>query len=229
MTLGDFEITPGIVLSNKDPENQGRIKACAPGLFDNTTMSVDDMLWVSPFMMFGQQTFSKLKLNSKIWILHNKDNYLEYWYLPMFEFDENFPEVSSEDSDVMFSRSNGGERAQMYYTPNAGFNLKNGASGVNLASDGTVDIKNGATSIKCEESGVITLSGSSEDSTTYSAVKGEVLVDILNKLAANLAAVAESLTSSPYVSYTSYEALAKTATELTQEAANILSSGVKIT
>jgi hypothetical protein len=68
MTLGDFEIIPGVVISNDDPLNQGRVRACAPGLFDTTTMDMDDLFWINPFMMMGHQTFSKLEINSKIWI-----------------------------------------------------------------------------------------------------------------------------------------------------------------
>ena len=74
MTLADFELTPGIVITSDDPENLGRVKAASPGIFDTNTMSQDDMFWISPFMMTGQQSFSKLEIGSKIWILHNKKN-----------------------------------------------------------------------------------------------------------------------------------------------------------
>ena len=65
MTLGDFEILPGVVINVDDPLNQGRVKACAPGLFDTSTMEMDDLFWINPFMMIGQQSFSKMELNSK--------------------------------------------------------------------------------------------------------------------------------------------------------------------
>ena len=39
MTLGDFEILPGVVINVDDPLNQGRVKACSPGLFDTSTIA----------------------------------------------------------------------------------------------------------------------------------------------------------------------------------------------
>ena len=148
MTLGDFEILPGVVIKTDDPLNQGRVKACAPGLFDTSTMEVDDLFWINPFMMIGQQSFSKMELNSKIWILHNPANYFEYWYIPMFEINENSPEVMNMNSDVLLSRSINGDIVQLYYSKEEGFNLNIGNNHIKLTSDAKVDIAAFATDVK---------------------------------------------------------------------------------
>lgn len=228
MTLADFEIVPGVVLSNDDPLNQGRIKAAAPGFFDDKTMKVDEMFWINPFMMFGQQTFSKMRINSKVWVLHNTKNYFEFWYLPMFEFDTTCPEIGSGEADVMLARSAGCENAQMYYAPKTGMNLINGSASVKLDGSGDVNINSGKASIVAAEAGTITLSGGEEGGELFSAVQGEKLVELLNKLSTNLMNVSNSLLLSPAVSFVTIAELTKTATELKEATEGLLSKVVKI-
>ena len=113
--------------------------SCAPGLFDTSVMEMDDLFWINPFMMIGQQSFSKMELNSKIWILHNPANYFEYWYIPMFEINDNSPEVMNMNSDVLLSRSINGDIVQLYYSKEEGFNLNIGNNHIKLTSEAKLD------------------------------------------------------------------------------------------
>lgn len=135
MTLGDLELIPGVVIDVSDPLNQGRVKAVAPGVFDTSTMGVEDLFWINPFMMTGHQTFSKLEINSKIWILHNSKNYFEYWYIPMFEFSNIQSDNAAVKGDVVYSRSVGGNKVSMEYNEETGTTISNGATSINVDPD----------------------------------------------------------------------------------------------
>lgn len=195
MTLGDFEIIPGVVISNDDPLNQGRVRACAPGLFDTTTMDMDDLFWINPFMMMGHQTFSKLEINSKIWILHNPNNYFEYWYIPMFEINENAPGVHKENADVMMSRSISGQTVQLYYSPENGYNIIIGDNKVQLAADGQLNIV-AQDAVITANSDSITLS--KYEAETFSATKAEPLISALSGFCNDLQTIAFSAVYNPY-------------------------------
>ena len=56
MTLGDFEILPGVVIKTDDPLNQARVKASPPGLLNTTKKEKEDLFWINPIMMIGQQS-----------------------------------------------------------------------------------------------------------------------------------------------------------------------------
>ena len=194
MNLGDFEILPGVVIANDDPLNQGRIKACAPTLFTQD-MNVDDLFWINPFCMFGIQSFSKLSINSKVWILHNSNNYFEYWYIPMFEINGNMPLVTDSDSDVLMSRSISGEKIQLYYSPKEGFNLINGNNKINLSNTGNLNIEANNSLINANESGIeLTKKGE----TTYHAVKAEELINTLNSFCGEFQSVLSSCSTNPF-------------------------------
>lgn len=135
MTLGDLELIPGVVIDVSDPLNQGRVKAVAPGVFDTSTMGVEDLFWINPFMMTGHQTFSKLEINSKIWILHNSKNYFEYWYIPMFEFSNIQSDNAAVKGDVVYSRSVGGNKVSMGYNEETGTTICNGGTSINVDPD----------------------------------------------------------------------------------------------
>lgn len=195
MTLGDIEILPGVVIDNADPLNYGRVKACAPGLFDTSTMDKEDLFWISPFLMVGYQGFSKMEINSKIWILHNTKNYFEYWYIPMFELNGNSPEVSQTDSDIIVSRSINGDKVQFYYSREDGFRLINGDNSIILDTNGNFSVKSNGTSIT-SNSDNIKLIKEGEDE--YSAVKCENLMALLNTLSADISNIANICSMNPY-------------------------------
>lgn len=225
MTLGDFEILPGVVISNNDPLNQGRVKAVAPGLFDTSTMSEEDLFWINPFMMIGYQSFSKMEISSKIWILHNKNNYFEYWYIPMFEINSHAPQGAAQtDSDVMLSRSVGGETVQLFYDRNNGFNIVVGGNKVNLLPNGAFHVIANDANITADSSG-ITLSKSGAE--TYYATKAEPLISLLSEHCAALMKISSLTLSSPFTAPLG-EPIMKAATDLQNKLQDIKSDFVKI-
>ena len=92
MLLNNCELIPGVVQSSKDPENLGRIKCVIPGVIDSETMSLENMPWAYPLGMAHYQSFSKPIEGQKVWVLINKSNYNEYWYLPFFEYNDKTKE-----------------------------------------------------------------------------------------------------------------------------------------
>lgn len=223
MNLGDFEILPGVVISNDDPLNQGRVKACAPTLFTQD-MNVDDLFWINPFCMFGFQSFSKLEINSKIWILHNVNNYFEYWYIPMFEINNNMPNVTDTNADVVMSRSIAGEKVQLYYSQNEGFNLVNGNNKINLSNVGNLNIESNNTYIKANENGIEL---SKKDENIYHTVKAEELINILNTFCGDLQTIATTCATNPFTAQLSI-GLSNAANKLQANLNNIKSDFVKI-
>lgn len=199
MTLGDFEILPGVVINNSDPLNQGRVKAVAPGLFDTTTMEEDDLFWINPFMMTGYQSFSKLEISSKIWILHNKNNYFEYWYIPMFEINSHAPaEAHKTDSDIMLSRSVEGQTVQLYYSRDNGYNVVIGNNKVQLLPSGAFNVIANDAYITADSTGITLGKNGAE---TFSATKAEPLITALSEHCSNLQNFASMSLLSPFTAH----------------------------
>jgi len=195
MTLGDFEIIPGVVIDANDPLNEGRVKACAPGLFDTSEMDKEDLFWINPFMMIGHQSFSRLEINSKIWILHNVNNYFEYWYIPMFEINENAPKVQNSSADVMLSRSINGETVQLYYSPDDGYNIVIGENRLQLSSEGDFNVVASDAIITANSDGIKLTKYNSD---IYSVTKAEPLINILNEFCIDLETLSMTASANPY-------------------------------
>ena len=203
MTLGDFEIIPGVVISNSDPKNQGRVKAVAPGLFDTSTMSEEDLFWINPFMMIGYQSFSKMEISSKIWILHNKKNYFEYWYIPMFDFHTPLTKTFvsdnySNDPEVVFLRDNGCGTGAYTYDDQEGHKLTVNDDYIQLKKGNIFEVKANEGKVKIDGSLVYT----GNDKDTYEpAVLGNTLVDLLTKLSAAVGELQSSAAESIFTSH----------------------------
>lgn len=125
MKLINVEIVPGIIYNSSDPEKLGRVKASAPGLFDNNSMHDEAIPWLYPWLMCGYQHFSKMTNGSKIWIIVNKDNLHECYYMPLLEYidvarkylDENY----NNSPDILVFRNNGFNVASLTYDTINGF------------------------------------------------------------------------------------------------------------
>ena len=96
MKFSDAEILPAVVVDNKDPKNIGRIKVAIPGKWDTASICVQNLPWVMPLTQSGYQSFSKQTNGSKVWVINNKANLHEYWYIPMFDMNAN----TASDVDI---------------------------------------------------------------------------------------------------------------------------------
>lgn len=196
MTLGDFEILPGVVIDTADPLNLYRVKACAPGLFDLETMEQDDLLWINPFMMMGNQSMAKLEINAKIWILHNKNNYFEYWYIPMFETNANMPQVADVNSDVMMARSVGGSLVQFYYAPEEGYKLCIGENSILLKSNGDFNVFANGSVIDVNSNGIQLVKAGEEEK--FHAAKAEKIIEALGRFCGDMQQISMLMAANPY-------------------------------
>ena len=126
------------------------------------------------------QTFSKMPVGAKIWVLQNKDNYNEFWYIPMFETNNTVKEFLNEnetlDTEVLFWRNNG---AKMTYDNNNGYLIENNSGQVAVKANGEVDIKSSNSSAISVTPSQITIGASQEK--LEPSVHGDALVDVLEQ------------------------------------------------
>lgn len=225
MDLSDYEFLPGTVINVTDPEKRGRIKAGVPTWFDTSVMQEEALPWIVPCSMGGYQRFSKLELGSKVWVIHRKKSLKEYWYFPMFELDDKTQELVNEyDSpEVLLSRSDGNSGVYVYYNTKDGLMLKNGDLEVNLTNNKEIHITDGTSFFKIE-GGKVTIG---KDGDIQSNLMGEDVKELLVKLAGDIVAIGQKMTSNPYTSFVAPDFI-KCGNEAQQKCNDILSETVKI-
>lgn len=185
MDISNYEMLPSVIIDAEDPKKLGRIKAQIPNISDATTMALDLLPWINPESMSGYQQFSKPQKGAKVWIKMNRKNHNELWYLPYNEMNDSTKAFVQEhydnDPEVVFSRANGRDVAQITYDSKQGINLKVNSHKINIMPNGDIDILGGTGVIKIKGSKVYT----GNDSDGYEPmVKGNKLQDILNNLCA---------------------------------------------
>ena len=198
MKLSDYEFFPGVVTDVADPKYLGRVKASVPTIFDQS-MDKEGLPWIHPFTMVGYQGFSKMREGSKIWVLNNTKNKKEFWYVPMFELNQDTRDLINtdenyENGDVLIARNNGNNSVYIYYNDTDGIMIKYGNQNlINIdpnsqitiqASDGKIVIKDNHVYIGDGEKG-------------HPAVKGDKLKDILHNFFTQLSTAATTA-NTPY-------------------------------
>ena len=202
MDLSNVKVLPGIVIDVDDPKYIGRVKADSPGLFDSSVMNKEGLPWIYPLTMQGYQRFSKLRVGSKIWIFTNKE-YREFWYIPMFELNEDSKKIISEDesdyqeSEVLLSRTAGENGVYIYYRPSEGIVLKNGENTcIKLTPDNQVIINSGEGYITIKDNKVYI--GDSNTESMEPAIYGQKLVNLLEQLKGNFLTLMNSSVAGMY-------------------------------
>lgn len=189
MKLSNFELYAGCVIDANDPKHLSRVKASAPGLFDNSTMNVNDMFWINPFTSSGYQKVSKPQEGQKIWILRDTTNEYGYWYMPYPELNLNTTAaIQNDDTDVLVSRTGAGVGSQMYYNRDEGFVTRVSTSATSTMTSGG-DIKNNSNGAQVSMTGGQVFIGH-EKGDNHPMVYGDKLVDVLNSLKSNLSNLA---------------------------------------
>lgn len=197
MNLANVELIPGTVDNAVDPKNLGRIKCTLPTGFDARTMNVADFDWVYPLTMNGAQSFSSMKKGDKVWILNNKDNIKEYWYIPFFELNANTQNVINEnkDGDVLFCRDEGGTTSSQVYSAKSGLTQKINGTTLNLSPNGSAGMSSDQGEMQIKNSAVYL---GHSDAEYDVAVKGRKLVDLFNGINEGINKLIQVVTLNPY-------------------------------
>lgn len=178
-------MVPGIIIDVDDPLKIGRIKCAAPGLFDTNTMDEDVLPWIMPIQMNKYQMFSKPEKNRKVWILDNKDNPNEYWYLPMFDMtnitDSLVKEKYDNDIEVIMSRPTPSNSAQISYDNQDGIIVHYDDWKWNMTPDGNITCHGNDSDIDMK-SGVVTIGKNSQGDYKY-VTMAEPLESLFGKMA----------------------------------------------
>lgn len=193
--LGQVKLTMGVVLSCKDPENRGRVKAYVPGLFTTKTMDVDAMPWIWPFGMWGFQSFSLQTANSKIWVIILPDNPYGYFYMPFFELNTNTKAKISGETDVVVSRGTSNGDASIYYNKEDGVISRIGDSKFQITPSLDTYMSSNGSSVNIK-AGKVTIGKT--DNAGEPMILGDKLKTLLNNLSSGLNQVAQKMVSNPY-------------------------------
>jgi hypothetical protein len=196
MKFNETELLPGVVIDVNDPKKLGRVKATVPTLFDEAVMNREGMPWIYPLTMTGYQGFSKLMAGSKIWVFKQQSKPREFWYIPMFELNQNTRTVleNYEEPEVLISRSAGDESIYIYYTDQEGIMLKFGESNfINIKPDSSITLRASESKVELKNGKVYIGDGNA----TEPAVLGNKLFDALNNLSNGLNNVA-SMCNTPW-------------------------------
>ena len=200
MKLGDINILPGAVVDIEDPKFIGRVKAAAPGLFDESVMSKDSFPWIYPVNIPGYQRFSTLREGSKIWVLVVGDDCREFWYLPMFELTGDTRDIISseeddyKDAEVLLSRNNGSMGVYIYYIPSKGIMIQNSDNTlINLNKENEIIIKSSDGEILIKDSKVYIGNNKSDFSDSEPAVLGNKLQKIINAIVNYISALQSAM------------------------------------
>ena len=226
MTLSNCELIPSVIYDVNDPLKLGRIKCVVPGFIDNSTMSLENMPWVRPLEMTRHQSFSKPVKGFKVWVLVNKANYNEYWYIPFFEYNDITKQyldgVYEEQPEVIISHNNGGNHAMLTYDEKNGFIEKLGQHHIELHPNGHISLLGGQQEVDID--GEVKIGKQGGD--YKRAVKGEPLKDILDNLNKAFNTLATASANNPFTSHlTPGFEMCKTALADTQ---SILAKNVKV-
>lgn len=224
MKLTNVDMMMGIVCDNNDPTNFGRVKVCIPGKWETSSMSVESLPWVYPLSMWGFQSFSKLEINSRVWVINNIESEFEYWYIPFFYLNENtLSKAGKENSDVIISRTTSNGDMQIYYNASEGIVIKNGKSQVNIRPNGAIQCMTPDASVTVAN-GKIQLGNSGK---FEQAVHGNVLLNLINNLSDDLSKLQEAAASSPYTQHM-VTPISEMTSNIQKNTENILSNIVNI-
>ena len=198
MRLQEVDIRPGFVL--KVVDSYGTVKASVVGVFSDEA-DPETLPPVYPFCTVGRGKFSQPKENDPIWVLLNRSNPQELFYLRQCnlsdqlndELDKNY-----EDVEVLMRTDSGTGYAQILFDTSDGMVLQNDASTITIKNDGTISLSTGDPhqTLEVNSDGI---SLGSAGTSAEPAVLGDKTEDALNKLWNCINAIVTNLQScDPY-------------------------------
>ena len=225
MKLSECEVLPGIVIDVEDPKHIGRVKAMVPTWFDTDVMEKEALPWVWPCGMPGYQRFSKLENGRKIWVLHNKENDLEYWYWPMFEETEGTKQIVDQydSTEVLLSRTCGEGSIYIYYNDSEGIVAKIGETKINITSNNEIHITDSKASVKIVGGQIFI----GKDDNQELTVMGETLQKALIDLGQKITNLGTKMGGGQYICEVAPDVLSM-GQEFTSKCQEILSETVKV-
>lgn len=230
MNLSDYEFFPGSIINVDDPKYLGRVKAIVPTVFD-TSMNEDGLPWIYPFTMSGYQRFSKMQKGSKIWVLKNKTNYTEFWYIPMFEMTEESRKLMGgddenySDSEVLLNRTMGNMSVKVYFNTKDGVKIQYGDNNhITINPDGEAIIQAGTGMVKISGNHVYVGDGDNGEP----AVMGDQLKTLLNNLSSNLAQCSSAAMSLYMPCPALVTALQTASSGITADSVNLLAKNTNV-
>lgn len=226
--LKDVDITWATVIDVSDPKKLGRIKVVAPSKMDNRTLAVEDMPWVYPFLGYSGSIDNPSQIGTKVWLLHNRDNYNAFYYLPAPNITDNqrrdMAEMSAADGEVLMYRDRGSTQSKITYDTERGVNVNTAMAQLNVGEEAKASLSADGSGIKTD-AGQVTVGKLTAE--TEPAVLGDSLKKLLNDLALALQECASAALSGVYTPSIS-EKLMRAAQAITNNIDSIISPNVNI-
>lgn len=200
MKLANAELLPGVVVDNQDPKCLGRIKPIIAGKSNPDTMKTENLPWCAPLTSGGYQRLSMPEIGQKVWILHDNENYYEYYWLPAWEVNSNSEATTPIDEyDILVSRTGDGYGSQLYYNQEEGFMTRIGENAsTNMKLNG--DIENFSNDMEMSIRGANVYIGK-KDENNEPMVLGTQIKKLLEDLATKLSSLSEKAArANPYTS-----------------------------
>ena len=222
MKFKDCEIRPGVVLSVED--NFGTIKASCIGIFSDSEDPAN-LPPVYPWFKTSSVTFSSPHINDNIWVIINRTNPQELFY--MFQgpvaVTENSIIKDSKDADVLIGKKSGMSEAQLSYTEESGFLIKNDSAKLEIDADKNITLAKDEDnrSIMIDGEAVHLGAGSGEQP----AILGNNLENLFSTLITNLNNLKTAANANPYT-FSLVAPLEKTIADLRKDIKNIKSENV---
>ena len=184
----DYELLPGVVISVKDDEHLGRIKVAVPGGPKLSNTQMEALPWCYPLTMTGTyQGFTKLVDNCKVWVLRNKHDNLEMWYILMADYNPNTKEIISpyDNTEILISRDVGGNNIYIYYTDGQGIMISVGETKINITPKNQIVLTTGKGSVTIDGENVFLNTNSS----IHNTVRFDTLQEVLKSIGTALQAI----------------------------------------
>lgn len=183
MHLSNVELIQSTVVDVSDPAKQGRIKCVVPGIFESTA-DKDSYPWIPPLGMTRYQSFSKEVCGAKVWVVQVKNNYNEFYYIPLVDqigITKSFLEEKYESNpEIVYMRDRCGQTSSFTYDDEDGHKLTMGDYFINLRPDGELHCKGSGADVHINNDNVFI--GSDEDGDYEPAIFGDKLCNMLSAL-----------------------------------------------
>lgn len=137
MKLANAILRPGKVIEVLDG---GKIRAEVPGLF--SAEFKDKLPPIHPFFTNHSNSYSQPKVYQTVWILNFTDNPLDlHWFRNDDHVEIDKEILQEENVEVLCNRESGIGWAQIYFSDNSGWIIRNDESLIQIRNDGSIKLQ----------------------------------------------------------------------------------------